>query len=116
MSYQDQPCSIMGCLPMGASLEPGETSNLPMLIEFSIGTDFNGTNEVTYQAIEGMTWADWVSSEYNEGNYFLSDNMIYKTLYSYRCNLYYDNYTFVVSTDVIESNHLYRLTAPGSGN
>ena len=39
---------------------------LPALITFTI----NGTS---YQAKEGMTWAEWINSEYNTGGYALSN-------------------------------------------
>ena len=70
--YQDEICNIMGCLPMGASLEPSETSNSPTLIEFTIYTDSNLLSGTTYQAEEGMTWTEWVESEYNTDGYFIN--------------------------------------------
>lgn len=39
------------------------------LISFSIG----GT---TYQAEDGMTWAEWVASEYNTGGFGVNGNII----------------------------------------
>ena len=43
------------------------------LIEFTI---FGGT---TYQAEEGMTWAEWVDSEYNTDGFFISnDGKVYR--------------------------------------
>ena len=42
-----------------------------MLITFTI----DGTQ---HQAVNGMTWADWVNSEYNTGGYFIEQNYIYK--------------------------------------
>ena len=120
MSYQDQPCNIMGCLPMGASLEPSEISSSPTLIEFSIGS-------TTYQAEEGMTWAEWVESEYNTFGYFIGEdysNYIKvpgsgstRVVITTASFILYDSYTYVLKTDLIISQHSYLtgLVTGGSG-
>lgn len=120
MSYQDQPCNIMGCLPMGASLEPGETSNSPTLITFTI-------NSTTYQSEEGMTWAEWVESEYNTFGYYISEdysNYIVapgggstRVVIVVGSFILYDSYTYVLKTDIIVSQHAYLtgLITGGSG-
>ena len=92
MSYQDQPCNIMGCLPMGASLEPGN------LISFSIGV-------TTYQAMGGMTFSQWVSSAYNTDGFTLGTNSVIQN----------DSYValqseeFARPSDVIVSGYTYKI-------
>lgn len=46
------------------------SDNSATLITFTIA----GT---TYQAEEGMTWEDWIASEYNTGNYSHSNGLVY---------------------------------------
>ena len=46
------------------------STTTPPLIEFTI----DGT---TYQAVEGMTWAEWVESEYNTGGYCISSDSVF---------------------------------------
>ena len=41
------------------------------LISFTIVEGIFNTIEVEYNAIEGMTWVEWVDSEYNTGGYYI---------------------------------------------
>ena len=68
------------------------------LISFSIG----GT---TYQAEEGMTWAEWVASDYNTGGFYISGTGVF-TQNNFRV---VDSATFsyVNSSDEIVQNHSY---------
>ena len=43
------------------------------LIEFTI-TDYRET--ITYQSEEGMTWEEWVNSDYNPGKWMIIENDI----------------------------------------
>lgn len=67
MSYQDQPCNIMGCLPMGASLEPIPTEEI---------TDLTGTtwylNENISVADLHDESADNYSNDYHSNSYNIS--------------------------------------------
>ena len=62
----------------GFSVRPVQDDNIQMdviMISFKIGT-------TTYQAESGMTWRDWVKSEYNTGGYYeknggISDDSFY---------------------------------------
>ena len=81
------------------------------LITFTIG----GT---TYQAEEGMTWAEWVASDYRTHYYWIIDGgaVIYGASSS---SITYvtksDGTTTVNSTEVIESGYNYRLYITGGG-
>ena len=82
------------------------------LITFTIGG-------VQYQAEEGMTWGEWVDSEYNTGNY----KVVSVNSYNYISNNFaigpggdviagnfvsYENFDWVVSTDIItELNYIH---------
>ena len=84
------------------------------LITFTIG----GT---TYQAEEGMTWAEWVASDYRTHYYWINDGgaVIYgASSSSIKYVTKSDGTTTVNSTEVIESGYNYRLyiTGGGSGN
>lgn len=48
-----------------------DAKDIPM-ISFTIGS-------VTYQAEEGMTWAEWVNSEYNTAGYFVNTPTIIRS-------------------------------------
>jgi len=83
--------------------------NKPSLISFT----FEGT---TYQAEEGMTWGEWVNSEYNTGGFVIDEN-------DNSIGTHYDEGTgeynswvvsdhtsgeaFVFATDVIIASHSY---------
>ena len=45
----------------GAKTNPYIINKQPPIITFTI----SGTTEPSYQAVEGMTWSDWVASSYN---------------------------------------------------
>lgn len=81
------------------------------LISFTI---HYASNDTTYQAEEGMTWADFASSSYNTNNDVLVDN----TSVGYRGGVYI--YTTPTgsesckSTDVLVANNIYYAT--GAGN
>ena len=77
----------------------GETTT--NLISFTIA----GT---TYQAEEGMTWGDWLTSEYNTGGYGASGNyvmLLSKTVYSGTSRVYLSN--------TINANEAYTLPQTG---
>ena len=65
------------------------------LITFTI----DGT---TYQAIKGMTWGEWVNSEYNTGGFYAE---LDKKIYVYNSgNTYISG---VQATDIIIANSTY---------
>lgn len=51
---------------MAASVKEPDVKLISFTILEGIGTDA----EVEYNAIEGMTWGEWVDSEYNTGGYY----------------------------------------------
>jgi len=110
VGYRDEICNIMGCLPMGASLEPSETSNSSTLITFTIA----GT---TYQAEEGMTWGEWVESEYNTGGYYIN---VYGHVTLPPTGIGYIETVIgdaVYGNDIMTSNtYLWNSTAGGGGD
>lgn len=69
----------------------------PELITFTI----SHITENTYQAEEGMTWEEWISSEYNIDGYIINYNRVYTASNS---TYYVDG---VSSSAVIINNHLY---------
>lgn len=46
------------------------------LISFTILEGIFNNVEVEYNAIEGMTWGEWVDSEYNTGGYQIQDKYV----------------------------------------
>lgn len=46
------------------------------LISFTIVEGIFNTIKVEYNAIEGMTWVEWVDSEYNTGGYYIYDKHV----------------------------------------
>ena len=78
------------------------------LISFTI----DGTS---YQAEEGMTWAQWVESEYNTNGYLsVSGNYIYSSADN-RYHLVTEDVDDVLSSDAITSDGKYYLD-PGVPN
>ena len=76
------------------SASSGEATT-PTLINFTV-------KGITYQAEEGMTWAEWCDSEYNTTyTYYADDNTVYRK----------DSIRYWISgvskTDVIITNHAY---------
>jgi len=79
------------------------------LISFSI-------DDTPYQAEDGMTWAEWVASEYNTDEYGIGGDDDYITGYR---NGYYvadSSNVGVDPTDLIIANEHYALHGPGSEN
>ena len=67
----------------------------------------------TYQAIDGMTWAEWVNSEYNVNQeYFLDVDIIFSSTMPGRI------VAEAIATDTIKDNFAYTLRhiTGGSGN
>lgn len=67
----------------------------------------------TYQAEEGMTWADWVDSSYNTSQYGNYDNYIYNHPGT-QFVVYPDGNIPVFPNDTIYANVVYKLL--GGGN
>ena len=94
----------------GGGSESGGSTTTPTLISFTIGS-------TSYQAEEGMTWAEWVNSEYNYDNtgytWAISD--------SGGVQLMWDESVLIIdvsSTDLIIAEHKYIKTthSGGTGN
>lgn len=73
-------------------------------IEFTV-------NDTPYRAVSGMTWAEWVASEYNPGNFFLQDGDDH-VWYNLGSAFIYIN--DVRETETILENHSYSLNHSGS--
>lgn len=82
-----------------------EMATVQTLISFMI----EGT---TYQAVEGMTWGEWVESAFNTGNYFVENNYI-KTGVTY---VYLYGVGSIAPTAKILANTEYELRAGGGSN
>lgn len=77
------------------------------LISFTI----DGTS---YQAEEGMTWAQWVNSSYNTDSNFISfNNEILASVNGFVVS--YNGMT-VKTSEIIVANRAYYLSSGGSGN
>ena len=63
---------------------------------------------ITYQAKEGMTWAEWVESEYNTDDFTASSSTIFKT----DTSIVKYNSINVTPTDVIISDATYTANRP----
>ena len=80
------------------------------IIEFTIG----GTS---YQAEEGMTWAEWIESEYNTDNLVLGygDEVVYNTTNGY--SVFYNGEVQTSYETVYEYEYTYgSYSGGGSGN
>lgn len=77
------------------------------LIEFKFHSFDAGV--LTYNAVEGMTWEEWVNSEYNvDGFYILDDGVYYAVIASWHPNIPYENFVKdVIPTDVISHTDYY---------
>lgn len=62
---------------------------------------------ITYEAENGMTWEDWVNSEYNTGTFSISGNYIYGAIYSHTIVYNRDTYQNVNKNDTIISGGIY---------
>ena len=82
----------------GGGSESGGSPTIPTLISFTI----DGTS---YQFEEGMTWGEWVESEYNTDGFRESQGCIFSSLGPY--NILADDIT-VSSSDLI-SNRVYTI-------
>lgn len=78
--------------------------NAKTMISFTVICSNTTIGDKTYQAEEGMTWAQWVDSEYNVDGYFLYGTEV-------RLNDTYgitSDTVYVESTSIIDSNIIYR--------
>lgn len=116
-----QHCNSMSITPSGNTLKAGrmgiariigykfnnneDKNNNELsinLINFTVNCAATDIGNKTYQAEQGMTFAQWIDSEYNVDNYYLEeDNNEYIRLNG----TYY--LTDAIATDVIENNKVY---------
>ncbi len=78
------------------------------LINFTI-------DDMIYQAEEGMTWAEWVDSDYNIYNYFIENDIVYisRNVDGVTPHNYIKD---VIPTDIITADESYEVTKiPHSG-
>lgn len=64
-------------------------------------------NGITYEAENGMTWEDWVNSEYNTGSFTISGNYVYGRVYTHTIVYNRDTYQNVNKNDTIISGGIY---------
>ena len=77
------------------------------LIDFTI-------DGVSYQAIDGMTWAEWCDSEYNIDNTYYYDNYyINSTLKVGYITIATNNYQPIPPTDAIIDGKAYMILSTG---
>lgn len=77
-----------------------------VLINFTIAN-------TSYQAEQGMTWAQWVASSYNTNSrYYILNDIVQP----HSENQYYvtEGYTIQYGTDIIKANTAYSETSPGN--
>lgn len=75
------------------------------VISFTIGSD-------TFQADEGMTWADWCNSGYNSDGYQILGSMVYDSSATKAVKY---NGVYVYSSEDIYEDASYALQASGGG-
>lgn len=80
----------------------GNTSSTPTLISFTI-------DETAYQAEEGMTWGEWVESDYNtfDGTLTPSEEEVHFEYSDFMGIIVDDSFTSIGGTDIIINNHNY---------
>lgn len=62
-------------------------------------------DSTTYYAKDGMTWEEWINSNYNTDNYYITDNTyINKGIRSW---VFDSNYYHIIKTDLIIANGEY---------
>ena len=91
--------------------------------DYIVGYDFSddeGSNLITftvngisYQAEEGMTWGDFINSEYNDGNFTSSNNRVKYNGYDIYEPSVTQKYTLIVGT--IPENQSYIIYSGGGG-
>ena len=77
------------------------------LISFTISS-------ISFQAEEGMTWAEWVASSYNKNGYAISSDgkVVNRTGRSYIV----DDEVAVTPDDIIKPNYEYSTVTPSGGS
>ena len=77
------------------------------LISFSI-------NRVNYFAEEGMSWEEWVNSEYNSTKEFYISGLNIYGMYMFKVK--YDISRSILVTDIITNNYNYTLHQESGGS
>lgn len=92
----------------GTTVIIGEEDEAVNLISFSVDSK-------TYQAEDGMTWEEWVDSEYNTDGYYLGGGIV---LQPGGVNVLDSDGDQQISTDTIKANEVYKhgSYSGGSGN
>lgn len=85
------------------------------IISFKISEERpTNTYQNTYQAEEGMTWAEWVESSYNTAGYFVKGNHIRITTGEFFVSI--DMATYVTSDLIIVEGTTYYVYYAGGSN
>lgn len=96
------------------------TTAVEVTCESAVSTISFSISGTTYQAEEGMTWAQWVASEYNTDGYKIVDNSVYSSDNNYYVTqniavIGSPQYVRVGSADTIVSAKEYVLGLAGGG-
>lgn len=82
------------------------------LISFMVRPSGAGNN-MTYEAEDGMTWAEWIASEYNTGSFYITGSNVGVGL-TYKISLTSVISGYVNINDNIIKDHLYYAIGGGS--
>lgn len=91
----------------------------------NVNNNVNDTKLITfyidnkeYQYENGMTWEEWINSQYNTDNFIFYVDIIKNN--GYRCDGLYvytnSRYIYVKGTDYIDEKNTYKFFYGGSGN
>lgn len=68
-------------------------------------------DSTSYQAEEGMTWAEWVSSEYNTGGFYIDSSSgepyVFFSVSGRTAAVEDSNYMYITGNDIIVSEYAY---------
>lgn len=90
----------------GGNFSGDSATDNEILITFYIGEDIEG---VPYQAEEGMTWEEWVNSEYNTAGYYINNGKVIPGDSGGHVDLYFDGTNPVKANDVIINDSAYYI-------
>lgn len=79
------------------------------LISFTIGA-------TTYQAVEGMTWGEWVDSSYNTNGFYVTSDSHVFTAAGANVVLSEHGTDYVMGSDLIVSDYSYHINTSGGSN
>lgn len=81
------------------------------MITFYFRSSLIPSDKIELNAEDGMTWEEWINSEYNTEGFYTEGNNVYYQYSTYIVEEFTNGYSeYITKTDLIKPDHMYQVS------